>query len=58
MAGMKDQIEGKAKEIKGKLTDDEATEAEGKAQHTKGRVENKVEGKLDEIKGKLKQAAS
>jgi uncharacterized protein YjbJ (UPF0337 family) len=58
MAGTKDQIEGKAKEIKGKLTDDEATEAEGKAQQTKGKVENKVEGKVDEIKGKLKQAAS
>jgi len=55
VAGMKDQVEGKAKEIKGKLTDDEATEAEGKMQQGVGKAKGKVTGKADELKGKTRQ---
>ena len=55
---MKDQIEGKAKEIKGKVTNDERTELEGKAQQKVGRAKGKVQGKAEELKGKARQAAS
>lgn len=62
MAGIKDQVQGKAKELKGKLTDDEATELEGKAQQTKGKVDknagrakSKIQGKVEELKGRARQ---
>lgn len=44
-----DQVEGKAKEEGGKLTDDESTEAEGKAQGALGDVKEKVDDAKDEI---------
>jgi uncharacterized protein YjbJ (UPF0337 family) len=44
MAGLDDKIAGKAKEIKGKVTDDEAEEAEGKARYAKGDLEDKAAG--------------
>jgi uncharacterized protein YjbJ (UPF0337 family) len=58
MAGIKDQVEGKAKEIKGKITGDEETEAEGKVQQKVGQAKGKVSGKIDELKGKARQATS
>jgi uncharacterized protein YjbJ (UPF0337 family) len=58
MAGVKDQLEGKAKEVKGKVTGDEATEMEGKAQQKVGRAKGKISGKADELKGKARQATS
>ncbi len=46
-----DQLEGEVKEKAGKLTDDESTEAEGKAQGALGDVKEKagdVKDKVDE----------
>ena len=48
MAGLGDRVEGKAKEIKGKLTGDKVEEAEGKAQQAAG----KMKGKLEEARKK------
>ena len=38
MAGVGDKVAGKAKEVKGAVTGDKKTEAEGKAQGAKGGV--------------------
>jgi uncharacterized protein YjbJ (UPF0337 family) len=57
-ANMKDQIEGKAKELKGKVTNDQSTELEGKTQQQVGRAKGKVQGKAEELKGKVRQATS
>lgn len=43
MAGLGDRVEGKAKELKGKLTGDKVEEAEGKAQQAAGKMKGKVE---------------
>jgi uncharacterized protein YjbJ (UPF0337 family) len=40
MAGMKDKVAGKAKEVKGAATGDKKTELEGKAQGAKGNVKD------------------
>ena len=45
----RDQVEGKIKEEAGDLTDDESTEAEGKAQHTWGDAKEKGEDVKEEI---------
>jgi uncharacterized protein YjbJ (UPF0337 family) len=45
---MKDQIAGSIKEQAGKLTDDESTELEGKAQKHKGEAKDAIAGKLNE----------
>jgi len=50
---MQDKIAGKAKEVKGKVTWDKATETEGKAQQTRGNVK----GKADEVAGNVRGAA-
>ncbi len=42
MAGLDDKVEGKAKELQGKLTDDDAKELEGKAQQAQGEVKDTV----------------
>jgi len=62
MAGLKDQIEGKGKELKGRVTGDEATETEGQVQQTKGKItheadraKQKVQGKVEELKGRARQ---
>ena len=44
-----DQVEGEAKEQAGKLTDDESTENEGRAQETWGDVKEKTDDVQDEI---------
>jgi uncharacterized protein YjbJ (UPF0337 family) len=44
MAGLDDKIAGKAKEFKGKVTDNEADEAEGKARYAKGDLKDKAAG--------------
>lgn len=46
MGEWKDKLEGKAKELKGKVTDDRGEELKGKAQQVKGAAE----GKLDDLK--------
>jgi uncharacterized protein YjbJ (UPF0337 family) len=65
MEGKKDRFVGKAREIKGRMTDDEQEIAEGKAQRTHGQVnenvgraKNKVQGKVEELKGQIRQKAS
>lgn len=49
MAGLGDKIEGKAKEMKGKVTGDKSTELEGKAQQAKGKVKDTASDITDEI---------
>jgi uncharacterized protein YjbJ (UPF0337 family) len=46
MGELKDKLEGKARELKGKVTDDRGEELKGKAQQVKGAAE----GKLDDLK--------
>ena len=50
MAGLGDKVEGKAKELKGKLTDDEATEMEGKGQQAAGELKDAVDDAADEMR--------
>ena len=49
MAGLGDKVEGKAKEIKGKLTDDEPTEMKGKAQQAAGKLKDTADDVADEM---------
>jgi uncharacterized protein YjbJ (UPF0337 family) len=49
---LKDKAEGKAKEVKGKVTGDRATETEGQAQQTVGNIK----GKADEVAGNVRNA--
>jgi uncharacterized protein YjbJ (UPF0337 family) len=48
-----DQVEGEAKEQAGKLTDDESTEAEGKAQEGLGDAKEKAEDAKDELEERM-----
>ena len=57
MAGTKDELMGGAKQGLGKLTGDDALEAEGKVQKSGGRAARKTTGAAHEIKGKAKKAA-
>lgn len=43
--GEKDEIEGKSKEVIGKVGGDRVKEVEGKLQQGKGEIEEKIEGK-------------
>ena len=47
----KDQLAGKLKEGAGKLTGDEKTQAEGKGQSMKGKVQEGVQDAKDKVKG-------
>lgn len=49
----KDKLEGKAKEVEGKLTDDEIREGEGKAQHAWGETKDKAGDAVDEVREKI-----
>ncbi|MBM2809834.1 MAG: hypothetical protein HW416_593 [Chloroflexi bacterium] len=40
MAGLKNQIEGKAHEIKGRITHDESAQLAGKIQQKKGKLQS------------------
>jgi len=62
LEGAKDKVAGKAREIKGKVTGDEAEESAGRTQQLKGdavgtanKGKRKIEGKGEELKGKIKQ---
>ena len=57
MPGGGDDIKGGLKKGLGKLTGDEALEAEGAAQKEVGTAERKVSGAVNEGKGSLKGAA-
>ncbi len=50
MAGLGDKVEGKAKGLKGKLTDDKATEMEGKAQQAAGELKDTADDLADEMR--------
>lgn len=47
-----DRIEGKAKEVEGKITDDESREAEGRAQGTWGELKDKADDAWEDTKDK------
>lgn len=53
---MSDKAKGKAKEVAGKVSGDEELESEGRAQHTKGQVEEGAKEARDTAKG-IVQAA-
>jgi uncharacterized protein YjbJ (UPF0337 family) len=57
MAGSGDELKGSLKQGLGKLTGDEALEAEGAAQKTGGRAARKASGAVNEGKGSLKGKA-
>ena len=57
MAGMIDKAKGKAKEVAGAVTGDEATENEGKLDQAKGSVKNAGENLKDRAKEALGGAA-
>ena len=57
MAGAKDEMMGSIKQGIGKMTGDEALEAEGAIPKTGGRAERKGSGMAHEAKGNLKKAA-
>ncbi|MGO4936370.1 CsbD family protein [Fundicoccus sp. Sow4_H7] len=47
----RDQFEGKAKEVAGKLTGDKKTEAEGKTQNEGGKLKERINDASDSVKG-------
>jgi uncharacterized protein YjbJ (UPF0337 family) len=49
----KDQIEGKAKEAEGKLTDDKVREGQGKAQNTWGDAKEKADDVADAVRDRV-----
>jgi uncharacterized protein YjbJ (UPF0337 family) len=51
-----DRIEGKAKELEGKLTDDESREAEGRLQQKKADLEDKPKEIWEGLKDKTGEA--
>jgi uncharacterized protein YjbJ (UPF0337 family) len=60
--GTGDKVQGKVREVKGRVTGDTREEAAGMAQQDRGetkarvgRAKRKISGKVDEIKGKIKQ---
>jgi uncharacterized protein YjbJ (UPF0337 family) len=57
MAGTKDEALGGIKQGLGKLTGDDALEAEGAMQKTGGRAVRKTSGAAHEVKGNIKKAA-
>jgi uncharacterized protein YjbJ (UPF0337 family) len=55
MAGLGDKLAGKAKEIKGKLTGDESSEARGEAQFQRGELKGKGEKAKDSVQGTTRE---
>jgi len=51
-----DRIEGKAKEVEGKITGDESREAEGKTQGTWGEAKDKADDAWEGVKDKVGDA--
>ena len=49
----KDKVEGKLKEVEGKLTDDESREAEGKAQQDWGGAKDKAHESCEDAKDRI-----
>jgi len=57
MSSSKNEMVGGVKKGLGKLTGDEALEAEGAAQKNMGTAERKSSGAMDELKGNVKKGA-
>ncbi|HZO24795.1 MAG TPA: CsbD family protein [Chloroflexota bacterium] len=57
MAGTKDEAMGGMKQGIGKMTGDEALEAEGTTQKKSGRAKRRTAGAAHEVKGNVKKAA-
>jgi uncharacterized protein YjbJ (UPF0337 family) len=47
----KDKATGKLKEVEGKLTGDEQREQQGRKEHAKGEVKEKVDDVADKVRG-------
>ena len=56
MGEIKDKIEGKARELKGKVTNDKAEEAHGNAQQMKGKAEGAVNRAADKMGSEANRA--
>ncbi len=54
MAGTEDRLAGKAKEMEGELTGDEAREAQGKGQGLLGKAKDKASDAVDAVRGEDK----
>jgi uncharacterized protein YjbJ (UPF0337 family) len=54
----KDRVEGKLKEMEGKLTDDESREAEGKLQGDYGEKKDEARGAWEDLKDKAGAAVT
>jgi uncharacterized protein YjbJ (UPF0337 family) len=54
----KDRVEGKAKELEGKVTDDESREAEGRAQGKWGEAKEKADDAWEDVKDKVGEAVN
>jgi uncharacterized protein YjbJ (UPF0337 family) len=50
---MKDQVRGKAEEMKGKLTGDKSEELKGKARQTAGKAKSAVRDIKADVKGEV-----
>lgn len=50
MAGLGDKVEGKAKELQGEITDDDAKKVEGEAQQARGEVKDAAADIRAEVK--------
>ena len=53
--GLKDQVAGKFKEVKGKITGDRQEEAAGKTQKVLGKAKDKVQDLKDSLTGNDKE---
>ena len=53
-----DRVEGKLKEMEGKLTDDESREAEGKVQGEYGKKKDDAKGAWEDVKDKAGAAVT
>lgn len=52
----KDRVEGKAKEVEGKILDDESREAEGRVQSKWGEARDKADDVWEDVKDKAGEA--
>ena len=50
MAGMKDKLTGKAKQLEGKLTGDKARQAQGEDRENLGQAKAKTKGAANRVK--------
>jgi uncharacterized protein YjbJ (UPF0337 family) len=57
MAGRTEEMKGGVKKAVGKVTGDEALQAEGASQEERGRARRKASGAMNETKGSLKRGA-